>query len=72
MTTTLAAATHHGPQRPRGTDTRKYLCVSVSLWFVTALFTPALAQAQIRGFADVGSTTFTAATLFLQMPRDNA
>jgi opacity protein-like surface antigen len=36
----------------------------VPLWFVVALFAASHADAQIRGFADVGSTTFAATESF--------
>ncbi len=39
-------------------------CVSVSLWFVIVTTAASHAEAQIRGFADVGSTTFAATDSF--------
>jgi opacity protein-like surface antigen len=50
----------------RGTQVRskRALCVSVSLWFVTVMAASNPASAQIRGFADVGSTTFAATESF--------
>jgi len=76
MSTIRATFSGHGPQRHRGTETNVgLLCVSVSLWPVAAAVaacclvaaTPAGAQTpdfSVRGFADVGSTTFAAAESF--------
>jgi opacity protein-like surface antigen len=64
MSVNHATAADHRPQRHTGTEQINCLCVCASLWFLIAMFAPAAAEAQIRGFADVGSTTFAATESF--------
>ena len=75
MTLLPTTAAPNKPQRHRDTEnplwlpalagrSLRCLCASVSLWFVIVLITPGYAHAQIRGFADVGSTTFAATESF--------
>ena len=63
MSTIRGTAADHG-QGSHGHTAVRVLCVSVSLWFVAALSAPTAAHAQVRGFADVGSTTFAATESF--------
>jgi opacity protein-like surface antigen len=50
--------------RGTGVRSKRAFCVSVSLWFGIVMAASNPASAQIRGFADVGSTTFAATESF--------
>ncbi len=60
-----ATSAGHGPQRLRDIGKKPFFCASVTLWLVVGMLSLAApADAQIRGYADVGLRTFTATQTF--------